>query len=779
MRRDEWLWGWDATPGIVSVWAETDGRAFVWRRVGLKDALVREEERFRPWVLVDRLDDLAHLGANDSRGITYRELSGVGALRFLVSADDHRTLTNALLLGASRRTGHRVSSIYELGEASVLSLPLEEQYLVASGRTHFRELTFDRLWRAQLDLETTGLDPTRDRVFLIALRDPTGRIEIIESERDDDTSEIALLRALESWLVAHDPDVIENHNLHGFDLPFLVRRAERLRITLTLGRLPGMRRRGAERGAKLGAPDDPMRRARHTIPGRELIDSLDAVRRYDFSTRELHGHGLKSVAKHFGFARSDREYIPGARVWETYRLDPARVRRYAGDDVEEAAAVANVLGGAAFALAKMAPRRYERLADAGAATGVLDPLLVRAYVRADMALPAHRGASPTPHQGAALHLFAVGVAERIVKADVASLYPSLMRQHRIGPSSDRLGAFLALVDQLVEQRLAAKALARSAPIGSAERATNEALSAAMKIVINSAYGYLGAGGLTRFADMNAANEVTRHGRELLSTLCRELAARGVTLLEADTDGVYFAVPATWTEDDERRVVREVGALLPPLVRLELDGRYAKMLSHESKNYVLQKYDGALLLRGVAFRSSRAERYGARFLERAMERLFADDIAGVRTLYIDSVLALRRRTVDTFDVTTRVRLTKTRAQYLETRSERRELGYEAALESMTTEWSAGDSIRVYRAQGGRGKLWTVDGESDGREPAARDYDVDYYVRQLETTFATRFERALTPEDFAAVFAPPEQLSLFSRSLKHAHAILTQLADPLTA
>ena len=30
--QDEWLWGWDPTPDIVSVWAEADGRAMVWRR---------------------------------------------------------------------------------------------------------------------------------------------------------------------------------------------------------------------------------------------------------------------------------------------------------------------------------------------------------------------------------------------------------------------------------------------------------------------------------------------------------------------------------------------------------------------------------------------------------------------------------------------------------------------------------------------------------------------------------------------------------------------------
>ena len=182
-----------------------------------------------------------------------------------------------------------------------------------------------------------------------------------------------------------------------------------------------------------------------------------------------------------------------------------------------------MLGGAAFALSTMAPRRYERLADTGAATGVIDPLLVRAYMREGAALPAHRPSDGTEHSGAALHVFATGVAHRVVKADVASLYPSLMRAFRIGPARDHLGAMLALVDRLVEARLAEKAKARAAPAGSAARHTHEATSAAMKLVVNSAYGYLAAGGgLTRFADVHAANEVTRRGRETLRLMCREL-----------------------------------------------------------------------------------------------------------------------------------------------------------------------------------------------------------------------------------------------------------------
>src|SRR5204862_1739426 len=418
----------------------------------------------------------------------------------------------------------------------------------------------------------------------------------------------------------------------------------------------------------------------------------------------LPAYGLKAVARHLGLAGPDREHIRGDQIYTVYQTDPARVKRYATADVEEVAALSRTLGGPAFALARMVPRRYERLADAGPATGVIDPLLVRAYRTAGTALPAHEESDGTPHSGAALHRFATGVAWRVVKADVASLYPSLMRVYRIGPARDHLGALLALVDRLVEQRLAAKASARAAPNGSPERHAHEAMSAAMKLVVNSAYGYLVAGGgLTRFADVHAANEVTRRGREGLDLMCRALAARGVTLLEADTDGVYFAVPEQWTEADERRVVAEVATLLPPLVQLEFEGRYQAMLSHEPKNYALLAYDGSLVLKGVGFRSSRAEPFGEAFLRAALPRLLVGDIAGVRDAYLATVLALRRRALPTRDVSSRVRLTRTPEEYLALRESRRELTYEALLASGRTAWSLGDRVRVYRTEGGYGGL----------------------------------------------------------------------------
>src|SRR5438105_15037658 len=103
---DEYLFGWDPIPGIVSVWANREGRALIWRREGERITCTRE--RFRPWVFAATLDDLSHLGSSaliassapvgSAASITYRELDGpADAYRFLLSAADARVLENELV----------------------------------------------------------------------------------------------------------------------------------------------------------------------------------------------------------------------------------------------------------------------------------------------------------------------------------------------------------------------------------------------------------------------------------------------------------------------------------------------------------------------------------------------------------------------------------------------------------------------------------------------------------------------------------------------------------
>jgi hypothetical protein len=116
----------------------------------------------------------------------------------------------------------------------------------------------------------------------------------------------------------------------------------------------------------------------------------------------------------------------------------------------------------------------------------------------------------------------------------------------------------------------------------------------------------------------------------------------------------------------------------------------------------------------------------------------------------------------------VRLTKTPVEYLATRAQRRELTYEALLCASRSTWSTGDRVRVYRAAGDRAGLLREDAADD-----ARDYDVEYYLRLLRETYASRLARGLAPEDYANVVADPQQYSLFEASLAESKPILTQL------
>ncbi|MGL4610597.1 MAG: DNA polymerase domain-containing protein [Trueperaceae bacterium] len=757
MTLDPWLFGWDTTPCIVSVWAERSGKALMWRRIG--DKVICGREQYRPWLYAAHLEDVSSLGANlhcddTTAPFSYQELPGSShslnylPLKYLLSAKDGRSLEQLLRTNASMRLGKDVTNLNSLED--YYQVPPVEQYLMQTGRVYFHELKFADLHRLQFDLETTSLSAEHGRIFMIAVRDSKGLEIVLEAPRLQD--EATMIIELCQLIQERDPDVIENHNLMGFDLPFLEGRAQVHKLNLELGRKPGPL--GLIRMGDSGETQSRRGSVRYSVAGRELLDTLDATWRVDFVVRRMPSHGLKDVAKFFGVASEERVYLEGAKIFETYQHDPQRVRRYALQDVAEVDAIAQRLHTSTFAMTKMAPRRYEKVAYAGTATGILEPLLVRAYLHSKTALPeAVAATSHEPHAGGAVMLFATGVARRVVKADIASLYPSLIRLYTIAPKCDSLGVFVHLVDLLTTLRLEHKTAAKHAEPGSLEYGEHEAMQAAMKLLINSAYGYLGAEKIAWFADRAAADEITQRGREVLQHVCHELKARGATLIEADTDGVYFCVPDAWDEARERALVEEVAATLPNGLRLEFDGRYRAMFSHEIKNYALLSYDGVLTVRGGALHSSRAEPFAERWLKEALKYLLEQNLQALRESFLATITNLKTRHYNVADVAIKVRLTKTPEQYA--KSKRKEAAYEALLASNTSRWRQGERVKIYKARQG----WRVFDEGQSNHD---DYDVHHYVKTLYVSYIERFKKAFSNEDFQSIFRL-EQEGLFDTPL----------------
>lgn len=598
------LTGADPTEGITAV--ETgEEEAIVYVRTG--GSVRQARVPFSPWLLVQRKEDVPPPGVPV-------ELEGSG-LRIKALYPRWSDLTAAVDTLRGSNTVH-------LAYTSPA-----KQLLTASGMTLFKGLTFADIRRMQVDIETTGFTPESGNIILIAISDNHGFETLLDGEEPD------MLARLISIVAERDPDVIEGHNIFGFDLPFISARAEKHGIQLALGRDGSQMTWDQRRFCPIGGYSRPFIPAR--IRGRHVIDTLFAVQRYDVGRNRLERYGLKECARVLGIAEPERIIIPGDEIAEVWRTDPERVKIYSLHDVRETRKLAELVCPPEFYVTQMVPDTYENAATGGTGEKI-NSIMLREYLRRGHAVPLPQPQSSVP--GGHTEIRRAGLVRRIVKCDVESLYPSLMLIGGIKPASDALDVFLPALSELTAQRIQAKTRSKSGP--PEEREYWDGLQNSYKILINSFYGYLGT--VFNFNDHDAAGLVTARGRETVIKISDAIEAGGGSVIEIDTDGVYFEPPAgVQTEEDEISFVEHVGSALQQGINLVHDGRYAAMLSLKIKNYVLIGYDGRRVFKGSAVRSRADERFGREFISEAVDLLIQDDKEGIGRLYRELASKIKR------------------------------------------------------------------------------------------------------------------------------------------
>ncbi len=659
----------------------------VWRRLG--GTISGEVEPFSPFLLLAE-PDLVH----DASGLVAVEpLAGPGALNHLAR---FRTWRDAL--GARDGCRERSGLLTNVPSAPYRFFPDPvHQYLVSSGRTFFGDLAFTDLRRLALDIEVvTGegfefpsSSRPSDRVIAVALADTDGFRHVI---RGDQLDERELLEECGRLVRERDPDVIEGHNIFRFDLEYLEARARLCGVTLAWGR-DGSPLAG--RPSRLQIAERAIGYRRYEVAGRHIVDTWILAQLHDVGARDLPSFGLKEIARHLGVVAPERTYVDPATISREFQERPDRLMAYALDDAVETLGVSAVLSPPYFAQAQVVPFDFQSTTLRGAAAKI-DALMLREYLHQGQAVP--RPEPGAPVGGALVALFQQGVARPVLHVDVTSLYPSIMLARNIAPASDVLGIFPELLRRLRDFRVTAKRLAREA--APAERAHLGALQQAFKLLINAFYGYLGFSG-GHFNDYAAADRVTAEGRDVVSGLIEHLGALGATVLEADTDGVYFVPPTGHRVEDDDHLVERLGAALPAGIQLELDGRYLAMLSYKLKTYALLDEQGRVSLRGSAFRSRGLEPFQRQLIAEIVRLLITGGQADVKA-------AVDRWMADFAARRVPVRLfarTETLGETLETYRERLQAGqrnpsaaYELAARSGRL-WQSGDQVSYYVA--GRG------------------------------------------------------------------------------
>ena len=511
-----------------------------------------------------------------------------------------------------------------------------------NAKTHFLDMTFRDLKRMQLHIETycqagfTFPNPAResDRITAIALSDSSGWERLISGK---EFNEAEMLSELVKEIQQRDPDVIEGHNLFRFDLEFIEARAKRHKVALNFGR-DGSRLSG--HGSRMQMAERTITYRKYEIFGRHLIDTWILAQHYDVATRELESFGLEDIARHFGIAGDDRTYVPGDKTSWYFDNDADTLFRYAMDDARETRALSAILSPSYFVEAQIFPFSYQNIPLRGNATKI-DALFLREYLHQRQSVPyADAGRDVV---GGFTGMEYQGTANHVLHCDVTSLYPSIMLVYKYLPKKDELGVFPGLLSDLRTFRVKAKELARDAKDEEGRLYFN-ALQSTFKILINSFYGYLGFS-MGHFNDFDAANHVTAKGRELIQAAVAWLKEKGATIIEVDTDGIYFVPPdGVQLPADEEKLIADLGEILPKGIALELDGRYPAMFSYKMKNYALLDEAGRLRIKGSGLRSRGLELFQREWLEEMLLLLLKGEkekIAELYDRYADDIAKHRR------------------------------------------------------------------------------------------------------------------------------------------
>lgn len=698
------------------------------------DSIAREQLKSTAYMLVDDPAVLRGLP------VTIKELAGPHSLRYVAVFADDLALQNG-----KRQIEEAYRQRYADGPGQhYWWKPAVPALQFRTGITSFKGMQFDEVKVMSLDIETftshdkyfSDASDKDDRVIIISLCTNRGKQWLLTLQDDD---EAALLRALNALVRAEDPDVIVGHNLLGFDLPYLATRADQLGIKLQLGRDGGELRRRAQRNGS----------AAWEAAGRHLVDTLPALISYDFTSRTLPSYQLKEAVWHFGLS-SDRRDFDRSRISEMWQNQRDDLLTYAMNDAEDSLKLYRFLMPASFFQAQILPFPFQEVCTMGTGTKV-DNLIIRNYLLSGQALPLKGNLDGAMDSGGLTEALELGWVENVVKADAASLYPSICLRYGLQPRHDHLGQFLATLRELTGRRLQAKDQLKLLPRGTTEHMALDAWQGALKILINSYYGMLGTGRL-HFSDPETAQAITEKGQLILKQMVADVRESGGLAVEIDTDGIYFVMPEDCLLTPADFVEQVLNNKQDDGIRIECDGVYQAMYSYAPKNYLLVA-QGGVTRKGVVFRSRRLYGVQDEVIGSFAQHLAEGKLGELAAYYRDTRRRIQNGDLTKDEVLTYAPVRDDLEQYPERlrRGGSRNRAYDLVVNRPDRDrWVERSRIQYYHRQGGQLAL---------AEDFIGDYDIKVYLDLLAKT-AEKFQYAFPPQVFDAIISCAEDPGMLS-------------------
>jgi DNA polymerase II len=574
-------------------------------------------------------------------------------------------------------------------------------------------------------------------------------------------SEKAVIRRFLEYLHVLDPDVITGWNVVDFDLAVLAKAARRHGVRFAIGR--------NDDEFELRKDASFTRESRAIVNGRQVLDGLSLMRG---AFIRLDDYKLETAAQAFlGKGKLITGDLRHTEIDAAYYNDPQRLIDY---NLQDARLVLDLLD--RTGLVDLAVERSlltgMQLDRVSAAIASIDSLYLNELRQRGVVAPSVRAdTAAEPILGGYVMESRPGLYRNVLVFDFKSLYPSIIRTFNIDPLThvraptadipavrapngacfrrDVRGIIPELLTNLAREREQAK------------RAGTGVKANAIKILMNSFYGVLGAGA-SRLFSPEVANAVTHFG-QLVIRLAGECATRrGYEVIYGDTDSLFVDPNETDPERAEhcgQRLCQEIGAEVgrtieaqfgcESVLELEFEKLYHRFFLPEVRGGKVgskKRYAGLLVENGrediefVGLESVRRDwsEVSKRFQRELMQRVFHDE--PVEGFVREFVAALRAGRFDD-ELTYKKAVRKDLAAYTKTTPPH----VKAARKQGTT---AGRIIAYVMTRNGP--------EPVGELTAPPDYD--HYIEHQIEPIADAVLRFLDT-DFAAVMGTRKQLALF--------------------
>ncbi|MDR2296936.1 MAG: DNA polymerase II [Comamonas sp.] len=407
------------------------------------------------------------------------------------------------------------------------------------------------------DLYSIALDGMAERVVFMLGEPPSAPVPPPGFTLVYCASRKAMIVQLNEWFARNDPDVIIGWNVIQFDLRVLQKTADDCATPLLLGRerKPIAWRTHPGKQGYLFAP----------MPGRAVIDGIEALRAAVWSFPSF---SLENVAQELLGEGKDigDEYDKMAEIERRYQHDKPALAIYNIRDCELVLRIFEKAKLLQFAMERAHTTGLQLDHFGGSIAAFSHHYLPRMH-RMGYVAPNVGDVQGKSSPGGYVMDSRPGFYDSVVVLDYKSLYPSIIRTFLVDPvglaeglhahNPERLikgpgGTLFSREKHCLPEIVTTLWRARD----EAKRVRNEPLSQALKLVMNSFAGVLGASEC-RFFNPDLISAITLRGHEMVKLTRDFVEKRGYEAIYGDTDSIFIWLKRTHTNDEAHAVAAEL------------------------------------------------------------------------------------------------------------------------------------------------------------------------------------------------------------------------------